>query len=156
MGFEYSIDMRNFLRNDLFNRLFSENATEFMKVLAINAAQNCSLDFTSKWGRIPLWDAVIYNDVDAASILLQRGAVIEPDALARAIFHIYPEMVKILLENGADVHAETDLGGRPQPIHEYCAQRLQFIETRRFTKDNLERMREISKLMMDKKEKTNI
>merc|ERR1712098_113451 len=43
--FGYSIRMRNFLRRDSFNRLFSENATEFMKALAINVAQNCPLNF---------------------------------------------------------------------------------------------------------------
>ena len=66
------------------------------------------------------------------------------------------------LENGADVHAETRRGGGPQPIHEFRAQRLQFFETeherdgtaRSLAK--LEKMREINKLVMDKKEKTNI
>jgi len=66
-----------------------------MKALAINAAQNCPLDFTSKLGRSPLRYAVIYNDVDAASILLQRDAVIETEALARAIYDRNSEMVKI-------------------------------------------------------------
>merc|ERR1712098_716815 len=41
---EYSISMRLSLRYDDFNRLFSENATEFMKALTISAAQNCPLD----------------------------------------------------------------------------------------------------------------
>merc|ERR1712098_870918 len=51
--FEYSIDMRDFLLDDFFNRLFSENATEFMKALAISAAQNCALDL-KVWGESPL------------------------------------------------------------------------------------------------------
>merc|ERR1712098_75010 len=123
---EYSINMHYFLRYDYLNRLFVENATDFMKALAINAAQNCPLDFKVR-GRSPLRLAVLNNDVDVASILLQRGAVIESAALAGAIRSLYPEMVKILLENGADVHAET-LGGRPQ-IHELCAQHLQIFET---------------------------
>merc|ERR1712098_876680 len=102
--FEYSFRMRNFLRDDDFNRLFSKNATEFMKALAINAAQNCPFDFKSKWGRSTLRYAVRDNDVAVASVLLRRGAVIETDALAIAILGRNPEMVKILLENGADVH----------------------------------------------------
>merc|ERR1712098_100809 len=101
-----------------------------------------------------------WNDVDAASVLLQRGAVIETGALATAIVNVYPEMVKILLENGADVHAETDWGVRPQPIHELCAQKLQIFETEHerdgtgyFSLDKVEKMREINKLVMDQKEK---
>ena len=86
--------MRDSLR--YFNRLFSENATEFMKALAINAAQNCPLDFKVR-GESPLRYAVFKNDVDAASTLLQRDAVIEPNALASAILDLYPEMVKILV-----------------------------------------------------------
>merc|ERR1712098_394157 len=123
--FEYSTDMRFFLRE--FNPLFSGNATEFMKTLAINAAQNCSLNF-KVWGLSPLRYAVFRNDVDVASALLQRGAVIEPNALVNAIADLNPEMVKILLENDADVHAETNYWGRPMPIHEYCAQKLQRFE----------------------------
>merc|ERR1712098_277614 len=154
--FEYSIDMRDSLRYNQFNRLFSENATEFMKTLTINAAQNCPLDFKSKCGKSPLRYAVMHNDVDAASVLLQRGAVIEPEALAIAIFYRKPERVKILLENGADVHAETYYwGGIPQPIHEFCAQRLQTFETGYerdgtgyFNLDELEKMREINKFVM--------
>merc|ERR1712098_935121 len=157
--FEYSIRMRDFLRRDRFNRLFSENATEFMKVLATNAAQNCPLDFKVR-GWSPLWYAVYGNDVDAASILLQRGAVIEPNALAEAIWNLNPEMMKFLLENGADVHAETDLGGRPMPIYEFCAQGLQRVETRYergtvyYSLSDLQKLRVINKLVMDKKEKT--
>ena len=93
------------------------------------------------------------------------------------------------LENGADVHAETDYwgGGRPQPIYEFCAQRLQEFETEhergnahhlnRFMSfvrcvcknlkrntntdyslpvSDLEKMRIINKLVMDKKKKRNI
>merc|ERR1712098_573104 len=100
------------------------------------------------------------GDVDAASILLRRGAVIDPDALATAILELNSEMVKIFLENGADVHAETRRGGRPQPIHELCAQRLQEFETLHerdgtgyYSLDKLEKMRVINKLVMDKKEK---
>merc|ERR1712098_337791 len=157
--FEYSIDMRDSLRADSFNRLFSENATDFMKALAISAAQNCPLDFEVR-GESPLYYAVLGNDVDAASILLQRGAVIDPDALALAIYDPNPEMVKIFLENGADVHAETDLGGR-QPIHEFCAQHLQTFETEykrgntAYSVDKVEKMKEINKLVMYKKEKKN-
>merc|ERR1712098_555058 len=161
--FEYSMNMRYFLRDDRFNRLFSENATEFMKVLTINAAQNCPLDFKGRWGRSPLRIAAFKNDVDAASALLRRGAVIEPNTLAEAIFDLNPEMVKIFLENGADVHAETDYYGRvPMPIHELYAQKLQIFETeyeRRNTAhslDKVEKMREINKFVMDKKEKKNI
>merc|ERR1712098_241043 len=159
--FEYSIDMRFFLRKDYFNRLFSENATEFLKALAIRAAQNCPLDFKVR-GESPLYCAVYSNDVDAASVLLQRGAVIETDALADAIRTLYPEMVKILLKNGADVHAETLYGGRLKPIHEFCAQRLQEIETGHekgnafYSLDKVEEMREINKLVLDQKKKTNI
>merc|ERR1712098_950564 len=80
--FEYSMKMRYFLRYDSFNPSFSENATEFMKALAISAAQNCPLDFKGKWGEGPLRYAVLGNDVDVASVLLQRGVVIEPIALA--------------------------------------------------------------------------
>lgn len=77
--FEYSIEMcaylrydnyfnRSFNRYDYFNRLFSENATEFMKALAINAAQNCPLDF-EVWGGNPLTFAVhwAWNDFDVAA-----------------------------------------------------------------------------------------
>ena len=66
------------------------------------------------------------------------------------------------LENGADVHAETRFWGGPKPIHEWCAQRLQEFETEyeRGTGycrlDNLEKMREINKLVMDKKQKTTV
>ena len=68
------------------------------------------------------------------------------------------------LENDADVHAETDYGGgeRPQPIYEFCAQRLQTFETGHerdgtdYSLSNLEKMREINRLVMDKKEKKNI
>ena len=88
--------MRDSLRRDDFNRLFSENATEFMKALAINAAQNCPRDF-EVWGESPLRYAVFRNDVDAASALLQRGAVIETEALADAIVNLNPEMMKILV-----------------------------------------------------------
>merc|ERR1712098_581754 len=163
--FEYSINMRDSLRRYYFNRLFSKNATEFMKALAISAAQNCPLDFKaweSWWGWSPLRFTVIWNDVDAASILLRRGAVIEPDALARAITYLSLEMVKILVKNGADVHAETDLGRRPQPIHEFCAQELQAYETEYkrgigyFSFSDLEKMREVNKFVMDQKEKKNI
>merc|ERR1712098_425853 len=157
--FHYSIDMRAKLRNDRFkDPLFSENATEFIKALAINAAQNCPLDI-EVWGESPIWFAVDWNDVDAASALLRRGAVIEPDALARAIWYLYPAMVKILLENGADVHVETDFGRRPQPIHEFCAQELQAYETEYkrgigyFSFSDLEKMREVNKFVMDQKEK---
>lgn len=159
--FEYSIDMRNLLRYDRLNPLFSKNATEFMKALAINAAQNCPLDFKVR-GDSPLRYAVLRNDVDAASILLKRDAVIEPIALASAIRDLKPEMLNILLKNGADVHAETDWGEVPMPIHEFCAQHLQIFEafherdgTAR-SLDKLERIREINKLVMDQKEKTNI
>merc|ERR1712098_984208 len=129
-----------------------------MKTLAITAAQNCPLDF-KMWNRSPLHFAVYRNDV--ASTLLRRGAVIETDAFADAIWHLYPEMVKILLENGADVHAEIDWRGKTMPIHELCAHRLQEFETEyeRGTArslDNLEKMREINKLVMDKKAKTTI
>merc|ERR1712098_626156 len=85
------------------------------------------------------------------------GAVIETDALADAIYDRNPEMVKILLKNGADVHAETHYEGRTMPIHEFCAQELQEIETEHErlgtarSLDNLEKMREINKLVMDKK-----
>ena len=67
------------------------------------------------------------------------------------------------LENDADVHAETRLEGGPKPIYEFCAQQLQEIETGHkrngtgyFSLNNLEKMREINKLVMDKKEKTTI
>merc|ERR1712098_68013 len=102
------------------------------------------------------------NDVDVASILiLQRCAVIEPDALTEAIVNRNLEMVKVLLENDADVHAETDFGG-PHPIYEYCARVLQTLETYHesfgtaHSLYELEKMREINKLVMDKKEKTTI
>merc|ERR1712098_444899 len=98
-----------------------------MKALTINATQNCPLDI-EVWGERPLRSAVYWNDVDAASALLQRGAVIETEALAETIDLLYSEMVKIFLENGADVHAETDYGEGPQPIHEFCAQKLQSYE----------------------------
>jgi len=156
---EYSINMHYFLRYDYLNRLFVENATDFMKSLAINAAQNCPLDFKVR-GRSPLRLAVLNNDVDVASILLQRGAVIEPAVLAGAIRSLYPEMVKIFLENGADVHAETLYLGVPMPIHEYCALKSQRVETKYdegyYSLDKVEKMREINKLVMDKKEKTTI
>jgi len=156
---EYSIDMRDSLRRDDFNRLFSENATEFMKALAISAAQNLPLDFEVR-GYSPLHFAVQWNDVDASRALLQRGAVIEPEALAETIAELDLEMVKILLENGADVHAETRYGGGPMPIYEFCAQELQDFETGYergyYSLDEVEKMREINKLVMDKKEKTNI
>merc|ERR1712098_397681 len=110
-------------------------------------------------GWSPLRFAVLWNDFDVASVLLRRGAVIEPDALARAIFDRKPETVKFLLENGADVHAEIGWGGRPgetMPIHEYCAQDLQKFETGHergwYSLKTLEEMREINKLVMDKKE----
>jgi len=159
---EYSIDMRDSLRRDDFNRLFSENATEFMKALAISAAQNCPLDFKVRWGFSLLTFAVDCNDVDAARILLRRGAVMEPEALADAIWYRNPEMVKILLENGADVHAETHWEDIPMPIHEFCAQGLQRVETQYErigtapSLNNLEKLREINKLVMDQKEKTTI
>ena len=66
------------------------------------------------------------------------------------------------LENGADVHAETDYWGGPQPMYEFCAQKLQRFETEYkretgyYTLDKLEKLREINKLVMDKKEKTTI
>merc|ERR1712098_411701 len=126
---EYSMNMRFGLRNDSFNPLFSKNATEFMKALAINAAQNCPLDFKVLGLYSPLRYAVMYNDADAASTLLRRGAVIEPRVLAGVILELNPEMMKIFLENGADVHAETDYWGELQPIYELCAQRLQEFET---------------------------
>merc|ERR1712098_544141 len=131
---------------------------EFMKALAINAAHNCPLDF-KVWSRSPLRFAVSINDVDAASTLLRRGAVIEPEALADGIRNLDPEMVKILLENGADVHAETHWEDKPMPIHEFCAQGLQRVETEyerdtAHSLDNLKKLREINKLVMDKKEKT--
>ena len=88
--------MRDFLRLDRFNPLFSEKSTEFMKTLAINTAQNCPLDFKVR-GLSPLRHVVIKNDVDAASALLQRVVVIEPDTLASAIVYVYSEMVKILV-----------------------------------------------------------
>merc|ERR1712098_166308 len=157
--FKYSINMRSLLRYDYFNRLFSENATEFMKALGITAAQNCPLDFKVR-GMSPLWFAVIYNDVDVASALLRRGAVIEPSALASAIRNLDLEIVKILLENGADVHAETLYLGVLMPIHELWAHLLQEFETEYkrgcYSLDKLEKMREINKLVMDKKEKTTI
>ena len=59
------------------------------------------------------------------------------------------------LENGADVHAETDYYGRPQPIYEYCAQRLQEFETEHergtgwYSLSHLEEMREINKLVKE-------
>ena len=64
-------------------------------------------------------------------------------------------------ENGADVHAETDYWGGPGPIHEICAQRLQEFETEYergtgFSINRLEKLRNINKLVMDKKKKTNI
>merc|ERR1712098_589176 len=89
--------------------------------------------------------------------------------LADAILGRCPEMVKILLKNGADVHAETRWLGETMLIHEFCAQRLQKIETENeraycplnsefskikrgcYSLDNLEQMREINKLVMDKK-----
>jgi len=154
---EYSILMRNSLRNDLFNRLFSENATTFMKALATSAAQNCPLDFKIEWGYNPLIFAVIENDVDVGNILLQRGAGNEPRALASAIANLRLELVKILLENGADVHAESGWG---EPIHEYCALCLQMFEKEHdegYTSlYDLNRMKGINKLVMDKKEKTTI
>jgi len=67
-----------------------------------------------------------------------------------------------LLENGADVHAETDYwGGETMPIHEFCAQELQRFETEYergtgYSLDKMEKLREINKLVMDKKEKTTI
>merc|ERR1712098_7860 len=88
------------------------------------------------------------------------GAVIETDALADAIYDRNPEMVKILLENGADVHAETHYEGRTMPIHEYGAQKLQTFETGYergntfYSLDKQEKLRKINKLVMDKKEKT--
>ena len=48
-------------------------------------------------GWSPLRFAVRDNDVGVASVLLQRGAVIETDALAAAIMDRNPEMVKILV-----------------------------------------------------------
>merc|ERR1712098_591693 len=156
---EYSILMRHSLRYGHFNCLFSENATEFLKALVMSAAHNCPLDF-KVWGFRPLIHAVFINDVDVANILLLRDAVIEPHALANAIFDLQLEMVKILLKNGADVHTETSLIGKPMPIHEFCAQRLQMVETVHhegyYSLDNLEKMKEINKLVMDQKEKTNI
>jgi len=155
--FGYSIYMRYSLRDDQFNRLFSKNATEFMKALAISAAQNCPIDFKVWRYSDPLRFAV-YKDIDIVSILLQRGAVIEPDALEKAIVDFNLEMVRILLENGADVRAEIDCYEvRPKPIYEYCAQRLQRLEGYGcYSLENLEKMREINKLVMDQKEKTII
>ena len=88
--------MRYSLRRDQFNRLFSEKSTEFMKALAINAAQNCPLDF-EVLGRSPLRYAVIYNDVDVTSALLRQGAVIETEVLAEANAYLNLEMVKIFV-----------------------------------------------------------
>merc|ERR1712058_189037 len=130
-----------------------------MNALAINAAQNFPLDF-KVLGFSPLRYAVLNNDADVAKVLLRRGAVTE--ALATAIVNLNPEMVRILLGNGADVHAETDLGGGPQPIHEYCSQKLQEVETGHergnafYSLSDLEKMRDINKLVMDQKEKTTI
>merc|ERR1712098_730224 len=158
--FEYSMNMCVRLRKKRFNRLFSENATEFMKTLAISAAQNCPLDF-QVLGRTPLWCAMFKNDVDVASTLLRRRAVIGPLALAYAVSRCNPEMVKILLENGADVHAETIYSGVPMPIHECCAQRLQYFETEykrgntAYSLYEVEKLKEINKLVMDKKRKDN-
>merc|ERR1712098_321561 len=153
--FEYSIDMRSCLR---LYPLISENPTEFMKTLAISAAQNCPLDFKVR-GENPLHFAVDTNDVDVASILLQRDAVIEPISLERAIDDLNLEMVKILLKNGADVHAELNWMLRPQSIHEYSAQQLQAFETYHerdengwYSFDNLERKKKINKLVIERKD----
>ena len=61
------------------------------------------------------------------------------------------------LENGADVHAETRYGGGPMPIYEFCAQKLQRCETEYeretgwYSLSDLEKMREVNKLVMDQK-----
>merc|ERR1712098_609584 len=99
--------------------------------------------------------AVQYNDVDVASMLLQRGAVNETDVLEEAIFDCNVEIVTILLESGADVHAEVDFGGGPTPIYEWCAQYLQFEEENAnySSVHELERLKKINKLVMEKKKK---
>merc|ERR1712098_691112 len=100
--------------------------------------------------------AVQYNDVDVASMLLQRGAVNETDVLEEAIFDCNVEIVTILLESGADVHAEVDFGGGPTPIYEWCAQYLLFYEEENANYSSvheLERLKKINKLVMEKKEK---
>merc|ERR1712098_100391 len=90
--FNYSCSMRCLLRQDRFNRLFSENASEFMKALAINAAQNCPLDFeVMGWSLLEF--AVMSNDVDVASILFQRGAANARSALELALHANQLEMV---------------------------------------------------------------
>merc|ERR1712098_692200 len=126
-----------------------------MRALAINAAQNCSLDFRV-WGCLsPLYFAVRNNDVDAARILLQRqrDAVNETKALRGAIVLKKLEILEMLLENGADVHAETDLGNETITIYECSAHVLQ---TCKFNYEagndfcslyELERMQKINKLV---------
>jgi len=157
--FQYLVRMRYFLRDDRFNRFTSKNSTEFMKALAISTVQNCPLDFKVRGDVSPVKFAVQYNDVDVASMLLQRGAVNETDVLEEAIFDCNVEIVTILLESGADVHAEVDFGGGPTPIYEWCAQYLLFYEEENANYSSvheLERLKKINKLVMEKKEKTTI
>jgi hypothetical protein len=121
--FQYSVSMRSYLGENRFNRLFSENATEFLKVLAITAAKNCPLGFKA-WGILrPLYFAVSRNDLDVAKVLLQRGAGNETNALERAISDRNMKMVTIFLENDADGHAPYGLR-----IHKWCARYLSQFE----------------------------
>lgn len=77
-----------------------------------------TIDARNDIQRTPLMIAAVAGNVEAARLLLDRGADIEARELRQgdtplilASFYGHLEIVKLLVENGADIHA-TDREGR--------------------------------------------
>jgi uncharacterized protein len=103
-------------------------------------ARGAAVDAADPMGMTPLHKAAVFNRVRCAEMLLAKGAKIDPlarkyGALRLAPIHLAAEegrndMVKCLLQHGADVNTPTEGANRITPLHFAAARgRAAVLET---------------------------
>merc|ERR1712098_1036935 len=141
-----------------------ENSKQFMRALAVSAAQHCPLHWTASCRCTPLELATRANEADAVNILIQRDSTLVNDAaLKTAISYSYPNVVEILMESAADAQRVA--------MREWCRQQVRESEyryqynsinlpSRRWSKPefmdelyNLQRLREIDEILKENERK---
>lgn len=101
-----------------FNGSFSnkEKKIELMRIL-LDAGINPNGEIVNGVQQMPIFDAIISNEVGFVNILLEYGANIETvedtggfTPLITAVYHGFTDIVTLLLEYGANVEASTNNG----------------------------------------------
>jgi hypothetical protein len=118
-GVSINIDTIEEYKDDVLSKAIRQaHSVEIIKLLLEYGANPA---FINSDGRTALSEAIAINRIDIASLLLKYGATVNISAVAhpytlffvqdQALMHAEIDMLKLLLDNGADTCAQQDIDG---------------------------------------------